>query len=86
MPRIFRFGEYWIYFWTNEISHLSLFCKLKIRINQHKQGIIVTDLFLYFLHQKAQNVLKIRRVSHYTKKSPEFLYFSKFRGFLTVIT
>ena len=23
MPRIFRFGEYWIYFWTNENKPLE---------------------------------------------------------------
>lgn len=27
--------------------------KLKIRINQYKQGIIIIDVFLYFLHQKS---------------------------------
>lgn len=37
----------------------------KIRINQYKQGIIIIDVFLYFLHQKSPKCsFENRRLSH----------------------
>ena len=67
MPRIFRFGEYWIYFWTNENKPLEPVLQTKNTNKSTQTGNNSHRLIPLFLHQKAQNVLKIRRVSHSMK-------------------